>query len=392
MSRRARAARLALCGLAAALIGGSPVLALGCGGDESGGDAASQGAKSSGPTANPGSPCSAAAIAASGRPRWPACRPFASDSPFNTPLPADPQLSPESEANSDWLEQFDISSLVFGDSARDGGIPAYVSRPQDPLFTLHCTEPFGGRCEIEGKQVRIPAAARPAGVWPDPPFPTDGHLTVVDPRSGWEYDLWAVSTKPLGGGQLTFAWGGRTKIDGRGLGSAAVAARFASLAGPVRARELISGRIDHALAIGVPCTDGVVYPASGRSIPCDEAALPGVGAPPIGARFQLDLSEEEIDDLGIPEWQKTVLRALARYGGFVSDTTSQANWGVEMESGAAFRSFGEPDPRIAFARRFGATPEDFNGNGEQELWLYWSPEIDWSRMRVVDPCVTRGSC
>lgn len=340
----------------------------------------------------PGASCSWGEILSTHSARWPAChRPYAEDSPFNTSLGSSPQLAASSPGGAAWLGRFPLSSLVFGDPARDGGVPVYTSRPGDPLYKLHCIKPWG-RCEIEGERIHIPSVARPAGVWPDPPYPTDGHMTVVDPRTKWEYDLWAVQRKARRGGKLDFAWGGRTKIDGSGLDSAAVAARYGTLAGPIRAEELIRGRIEHALTITVPCSRGRVFPARGRSLSCAEAGLPGQGAPAMGTRYQLDLSDEQIAALGVPGWQQAILRAFARYGAFVSDTTGQPHWGLEYESPASFTSFGKRDPRIALARGLGSVSQDFNHNGETEYWLYFSPSIDWTKLRVIAPCVSRGSC
>ena len=103
-----------------------------------------------------------------------------------------------------------------------------------------------------------------------PPGGSDHHLAVVDQRSGWEYDLWEVESKPSGGGQLVTGYGGRTRIDGDGLGSDATAAHFGLLAGIIRAEELRRGRIDHALFLVADCDSGeFVYPARGRGAPCE---------------------------------------------------------------------------------------------------------------------------
>lgn len=325
--------------------------------------------------------------------RWPACRrPYSADSPFNQRLGDSPRLAPDSSTTV--ARVFGLGAVtpaVFGDSARDGGVAIYRSRPHDPLYTLHCTKPWG-RCEIEGARVRIPAAARPAGVWPDRGDVSDGHLTVVDPRSMQEYDLWNVESKPPRGGRLAFAWGGRTRIDGGGLGSAAVASGRAGLAGVVRARELVSGRIDHALSMVVPCTQGRVYPANGQGLSCASLGLPATGAPAMGARLQLAMSDRQIAALQLPRWQRGILRALSRYGAFVSDTNGQSHAGFEYESPADYGSFGDADPRIALAKRLGVQPEDFNHNGQLEYWLPFSAAVDWGRMRVIAPCVSRETC
>ena len=84
------------------------------------------------------------------------------------------------------------------DSVYDYSHPLYYPRSTDPLFTLHCYETSWGTCPIEGHQIRIPDAARPAGGG-------DAHLTVIDAASGWEYDLYKVRSKPAGGGTSSSA-------------------------------------------------------------------------------------------------------------------------------------------------------------------------------------------
>jgi len=116
-------------------------------------------------------------------------------------------------------------------------------------------------CPLEEARIRIPDAARPPGG-------SDAHLTIIDQRSGWEYDLWHVSYKPQGGGRLVFGWGGKTRIDGDGRGSAGVAAGYGTAAGLLRAEELGSASINHALFLGVKCDSGhYVYPAAGHGLP-----------------------------------------------------------------------------------------------------------------------------
>lgn len=350
--------------------------------------------KGDGGTTRQAAACSLETFVDQPGPRLSACRPpYGPDSPFNQRLGGTPRLMERSSATVAQLTEGDPPApIVLGDPVRDGGVPVYRSRMSDPLYTLHCTKPWG-RCEIEGSRVRIPAAARPAGVWPDPAELTDGHLTVVDPRTRQEYDLWDVSSKGRDGGRLDFAWGGRTAIDGDGLDSAAVAAGWGSLGGLIRVQELLSGRIDHALAITVPCTNGFVYPARGGGQSCADAGLPGEDAPAMGARLQLALSEAEIEAMQLPRRERAILRALSRYGAFVSDTTGADHWGLEFESPAVFASFGEQDARIALAKRLRTPREDFNGNGDAEYWLPFSSATDWQRdLHVISPCVTRDSC
>jgi hypothetical protein len=316
---------------------------------------------------------------------WPgACwRPYSAASVFNRPLPAAPRIAAGSERMVARLLRFGpIKHLEAGlaDTAGDFGHPTYYSQPGDPLFRLHCYEVAWGTCPIEGHEIRVPDAARPAAGG-------DAHLTVVDQDTGWEYDLYKVRSKPPGGGPLEFRWGGRTRIDGDGLGSGATAARFAGLAGLIRPAELAAGHIDHALFVTVHCDAGrFVHPArqSGRS--CAHLGEPTTDAPPMGTHLQLAMSPEEIAALSVPQWKQTVLRAMATYGMFVGDTGG-GSWGLKQQSGSTFTSFGHPDPLIAFARANGWTLYG-------DLWTgNLRDGVDWAtRLRVIDPCVSRRTC
>ncbi|MCQ7030002.1 hypothetical protein MRO55_26225, partial [Escherichia coli] len=69
-------------------------------------------------------------------------------------------------------------------------------------------------------------------------------------------------------------------------------------------------------------------------------------------RFQLTLTEAQISALNVPAWKKTILRAMARYGLYVGDTGT-SSWGIQLESGTTYTSFGTSDPFVTFARSAG---------------------------------------
>ncbi|HEX2085496.1 MAG TPA: hypothetical protein VHF89_07430, partial [Solirubrobacteraceae bacterium] len=308
-------------------------------------------------------------------------RPYSDDSPFNRPIPADAPSHPASDAIVRRTLGFGpLGHLVAGeaDTDDDWNHPTYYSTPEDPLFTLHCYEDWG-KCDVEGMRIHVPDAARPAAG-------RDAHLTVVDQQSGWEYDLYKVRSKPAGGGTLEFRWGGRTRIDGDGLRSDATASQFGNLAGIIRAPEMQAGRIAHALFMNARCDSGTfVYPATKNGRSCSAIGEPTADAPPMGARFQLTMSREEIDALPVPAWKKTVLRAMAEYGMYLGDTGGA--WGVSFESGSTYTSFGLEDEMVRFARENGV-PER---NGRYVFNL--REGIDWAgRLRVVDPCVAERTC
>lgn len=330
-------------------------------------------------------PCQVPITSFGGAARPPACwRPYNDASPFNQALPSSPRLAPNSAAIVKRIAGFGpVQHLLAGNSgtSQDYGRPMYFSRASDPVFTVRCNNPEWGRCSIEGAEVRIPDAARiPGG--------DDHHLTVVDTTTGDEWDFWDVRSKPRGGGVLQIGWGGRTRIDGDGLGSDAVAARTATMAGTLRAEELASGRIDHALAISIRCDNGqFVFPAAKSAYSCAQAGLPMGDAPPLGTRLQLAMSASEIDQLDVPGYTKTILHAAAEYGMFMVDTGGTL--GIVTESGLASTSFGAPDPWTAFARPAGAIYSADTSHYVMNV----RDGVDWAgRLRVVDPCVTKRSC
>jgi hypothetical protein len=309
-------------------------------------------------------------------------RPFADTSPFNRGVSGASQPAPNSQSIVNRVTGFGGPDKIAPGPENDWSHPIYYSRPSDPLFTVHCTESWG-TCAAEGAQIRIPDAARAADGG-------DAHMAVVDQASGWEYDFWRVQNKPSGGGTLTVSWGGKTRIgteDSDGLGSDATVSRFALLAGVIRPAELEAGQINHALFMTVKCSNGTwVWPAqSGGGTACSSLGLPNAGAPAIGQHFMLEMSGAEIDALAVPDWQKAILRAMADYGMFVGDTGG-ADWGIQFESSASYTSFGRSDPWTRLAHRWGLPK--YSGKPIFEL----SDAVNWSQLRVVDPCVAQGSC
>ncbi|HEV3230300.1 MAG TPA: hypothetical protein VGY97_12550, partial [Solirubrobacteraceae bacterium] len=311
----------------------------------------------------------------------PGCwRPYSPQSPFNREVAAGAPVVSNSQAIVDRLVGFGgIQNLLAGTAGRgelDGGRPIYWSSPSDPVFTLHCTESWG-TCAVEGAQVRIPDRAQPAGG-------SDAHLSVIDQASGVEYDLWGVQSKPPGGGTLTFRWGGKTRIDGTGLGSDAVAAQYGTAAGVLRAEELASGHINHALFLGVHCDSGTwVYPATKGGSPCSDPT----NAPPEGTRFVLTLTDPQIQALPVPDWKKTILTAMAHYGMIVGDTGG--SWGIAQESGVVYTSFGQTDKWVTLAQQlhvpYYAPDQDYVFN--------LNTGIDWQHnLKVIAPCASQGTC
>jgi len=330
----------------------------------------------------------------------------------------------------------------FGEDPRGGGGEGvYYSTAGDPKFTLHCVHDEFGRpdngCPIDGRRLRIPAGARPEGnlaIVVGQPRAYDAHLVVVDQKGGWEYDLWQVqstssftSTSGTGvtkglrarGGHVDFSWGGRIRLAGTGTAVDGApgdpvddsnAAHWAETAGRVRAEELVAGRINHSLFLNTPCTANVpsLYPAdpAGRAFTCSGTVTSDLGMLPLGTRVWLDMTSKRIAHLPIPAWKKPLLRALARYGGYIGDTNADSRWlfYIETEGGNMYSSLKRPSGRPYRDRwyRFAkdnawpvCTASDCV-RGVRVGKFYREPPTDnydyaanvWPKLRVMDACVT----
>jgi hypothetical protein len=117
------------------------------------------------------------------------------------------------------------------------------------------------------------------------------------------------------------------------------------------------------------------------------------GYPPMGTRFQLAMTDSQIDALAVPDWKKAILRALKNYGGYLGDSTSSPWTVMSFESGSTYTSFGYEDPMVTFAKTHGL-PSYYDSSVGRTIYYYdLRSAVDWSRyLRVVDPCVTQGTC
>ena len=245
-------------------------------------------------------PASAAAEGSSAA-RW-----YSADSPFNQLIGADPAVDPSSAQMVETL----VAGARYGFpvSAREWTTPVYHTTAATGKRTVSLTASWAPARSLAG--VPIPANAEP-----DPSG--DGHLTIMDAATGCEYDFWQA--RKTADGSWSASWANATQATGTGIyagGLAATASGFANGLGKIRPEELTAGEIPHALFFAFPHTKtgGPVWPATssdGRSTLA--------GAIPEGARLQLDPALD-LDSLGLTAWQKTVARALQRYGMFLGDT------------------------------------------------------------------------
>lgn len=328
----------------------------------------------------------------------PACwTPYASASPFNTVIPRGAKQLANSanivhriftDANTFGSGFADVQFSVR-DQINDYGHMTYFSDLTDPLYTIHCTEPWG-KCAIEGMQVHIPVKAKPAGG-------SDHHLALIDQTGSTEFDMWgaeiyvdangneSASIRNPNGGVINCRWGGKLDINGSGLHGDATAAGFGLIAGQIRPEELEAGVINHGFFTGMRCGSNVaVFPAEKHDVLCADQT----NAPPMGARFFLDYTDAEINALNVPESNKVVLRAMAKYGIYFGDTGNGANvMGVGILDSQSYVNMGFPDPMVAYAQQYRIPYAN-----DRYRWNL-NDGVDWyNHLQIADPCYAQGTC
>ena len=194
-------------------------------------------------------------------------------------------------------------------SMKSWTVPVYTASAKTPRYDVRLTAPWAPPGAVL-RNVPIPRRARP-----DPR--DDGHLAILDPRTGCEYDFWQARKAP--DGRWTASWGRKLPLYGPGVdphGTSARATGFALTAGLIFPRELDAGVIRHALVFSFPYTrKGPPVPPATSSDGWSTDAF----AIPQGARLQLDPSLD-LDSLKLTKAERAVARALQVYGMYLGDT------------------------------------------------------------------------
>jgi hypothetical protein len=246
------------------------------------------------------------AVSAQTSPARPGVPLYAETSSFNTPIPTDAKVDANSAAYVAALKEADATN-PFVVALRAWTVPVYEAGAATPRVDVRLTA--GWRAADWLRNVPIPMAAAP-----DPE--KDGHMTVLDRITGCEYDFYQAGKV---NGAWKAGWANTTPTSGSGVYSNAFSARgsgFSNLAGLIWPEELEEGEIRHALMFSYPFTSalGAVAPATetdGQSVRAD--------ALPEGARVQLDPALN-LDSLPLRPYERTIARALRRYGMYLGDT------------------------------------------------------------------------
>jgi hypothetical protein len=325
----------------------------------------------------------------------PACwTPFTASSPFNKQLPANPQLASNNAAvlghmaTYGWAFPGGSSGFQVNDT---GSRPVYFANPTDPVMTVNCTSEEGrGTCQggnkidVNGAKIHVPAGAKNGSNG-------DAHMTIVETDTGQEYDLYHAS---ISGSTIT-SWSGSVNNvnTNNGIHGGGDAASLGLTGGLLRPSELLSGQINHALVIDLPCTNahgattGFVWPASGGwGETCGDYWSENAStAPSIGQLFKLNMTDAQIAASGAPTWEQTIMTALAHYGAYAEDTNGSSHDDslyIFQQDPASWTNLGQPNKWASAIAQLGGK----NGT------LTSSVPIPTSKLEVVNPCVPKGTC
>lgn len=290
--------------------------------------------------------------------------PFAPSSIWNAPLASD---APIADNSKDLVDAFNHQWHTFygtvGMSIDDFSMPIYTV-PKDQATVPVSASP-GCNSDPSIRQqlsaVPIPADARPANG-------SDHSLIIWQPATDTAWELWIAQRSDAGA--WSSCWGGRIRGVSKSSGVfpspyGVAASGLSYLGGAIKASELQSGTIKHALAIAVVHTaEGVqVAPATrndGNSTADD--------AIPEGTRFRLDPTLD-VTSLHLGKAGTAIARALQQYGMYVTDTSGAVV--IMGEDGQTYVDAGQPNPYAAIFQN--AEPYSILGR------------IPWDRLQVVAP-------
>lgn len=252
-----------------------------------------------------------------------AWRPFSTDSPWNTPIPADAASDPASAALIDDL----AARGPWYVNLRDWSIPVYfVDAERTPKHDVGDSRPgiYGRGFEFP-RRIPIPddaVASPPVGDH------SDNHLAIIDRTRGLEWGMWAARRDAHG--RWFTGLGAVTELTGTGVAPPwfdspreldshrARAGGFPLIAGLILVEEIKAGRIDHALTFAYDhCRTGVFVPPASTAQVAQLDAVDARGIP-MGGRIQLDPSWD-VENSGLSRAGKIIARALQEYGAYCGD-------------------------------------------------------------------------
>lgn len=239
--------------------------------------------------------------------RDPAQWPFASTSPWNTPLGSGARFDNSADPCSASLTTETVTPTV---NAVFWSITVAQTTDSDPLTTLSVRG-------IPQTEIHSPTDARPSD--PQVEQGGDAALLVIDPARSYVDELWRTRRVVGGWDALRHV---RNDLRGSGVGDGGIRAYGGSaLGGLIRRSELQAGHIPHPLALALTRSQllqGFVWPASSEDT--SDPANPYRGAVPMGMLVAIpplvNLAALDLTPQGL-----AIARALQDYGAYVVDAS-----------------------------------------------------------------------
>lgn len=294
-------------------------------------------------------------------------RPFSEDSPWNTKIPANAAIDPNSDvlmADFAAFNPLHINMEEWSVAVYPVDHKATPKRYVQALYPNQYGHGFGPR-----ERIPIPDGAAPGG-----PALGTGYLVLEDRKAGQAWEMRQAGQNEDGGWFTGF--GATADLRGTGvnmpwmkasspLNAASPRPSGAPLvAGLIRADELKAGKIEHALAFAYSGarTNAFVSPAS-TALESREGRPDNPFGLPMGARIQLDPSYD-IENTKLSPEAKVIARALQEYGAILVDEAG----GTVLYAEAAPEALAEFEGLL--------TPD--------ELYLIFTPEFMSKNFRVLE--------
>ncbi len=247
-------------------------------------------------------------------------RPFAADSPWNQPIPANATYR-RNDARTSAIR----STAPFGTNSSQWTIWVWHAKASDPMVSINVSVrnlTSSGNANAGDVRIHMPANAHP-----DPA--NDSHMTIIDPDGKHAHEFWYVKKS---GGSFTAVSYAKVPLDGSGVNISGYASHNSDyhtygwgatrayggsqLGGLIRKGEVTQGPIEHAIAVALPARylgGRAVWPATS-----DDQSPDYAGVIPMGTRFAIP-PDVNLDGLGLTPAHLRLAKALQKYGLIVVD-------------------------------------------------------------------------
>lgn len=270
-------------------------------------------------------------------------RPYTDNSPWNTPIGANPVYDPNWQQMVSTLGTTSTGGKIYSDTTRYT-YPVYFADASTPRYDVPCVR-YKCTLVIDGVTTRvatmtgvpIPTGARVAAG-------TDAQMIVIDTTTGREYGFFHGRWTTTGGYEVDNGYSYSIQYDGAPASFGSRGAGVTYYAGLIRPWEIRAGVINHAIAFAYdsPIATKCIYPATQTDGPSTNPY-----AIPEGARIQLNpaLPEADFDRMGLSNAGRIVARALQQYGMILIDTGGSPKIMAEdlIDNPFAAESWADPD-------------------------------------------------